>query len=82
MGTKLFVEELSRRWLKSNHLHLTLALRRFFSSCEEVVTRVTGKQLTLPYLNQVWKIHDLCSKLAETVSNTPSSSRASTTPSL
>ena len=37
VGTKLFVEELSKR---------------FFSSSEDVVTKVSGKQLTLPYLNQ------------------------------
>ena len=37
MGTKLFIEELARR---------------FFSSSDEVVTRISGKQLTLPYLNQ------------------------------
>ena len=37
MGTKLFIEELGRR---------------FFSSSDEVVTRISGKQLTLPYLNQ------------------------------
>ena len=37
MGTKLFIEELGRR---------------FFSNSDEVVTRISGKQLTLPYLNQ------------------------------
>lgn len=36
-GTKLFVEELSKR---------------FFSSSDDIVVKVSGKQLTLPYLNQ------------------------------
>ena len=37
VGTKLFVDELSQR---------------FFSPGEDIITRVSGRQLTLPYLNQ------------------------------
>ena len=36
VGTKLFVDELSQR---------------FFSPGDDIITRVTGRQLTLPYLN-------------------------------
>ena len=37
VGTKMFVEELSKR---------------LFSSSDDVMMKVSGKQLTLPYLNQ------------------------------
>ena len=37
MGTKLFVEELGKR---------------FFSPADDVMMKVSGRQLTLPYLNQ------------------------------
>jgi lysine-specific demethylase PHF8 len=37
VGTKLFVEELSKR---------------FFSASDDIIMMVSGKQLTLPYLNQ------------------------------
>jgi hypothetical protein len=37
VGTKLFVEELGKR---------------FFSPADDVMMKVSGRQLTLPYLNQ------------------------------
>ena len=37
VGTKMFVEELSKR---------------FFSNSDDILMKVSGKQLTLPYLNQ------------------------------